>query len=304
MHSTTRSVAIAIAMLAMAGCGKQKAVCSGTDELDVVKSIVMGEAEKAITKEKHDDGSAVFNAASARATLSKLTVAFENVRTAKEDPNSTKVFCEGTIKLVVPPDLLQSAEEGRKLAGFGTVSALASTSSMEQAANAFTKSIEYSAQPTDDGKKVYAELTDAKSIADFISEMVGSSLLKPMIEAKKVQEAKAAEAASQAAEAQRLQNEQQQAQLKAEQGAANLSVAQEQNTLANQAINELWKGLSEEDRDRLQGAQRAWIKKKDVDCKVEAAGRSTDPTEIEIYRLNCDTTATKARIEEFRRAMY
>jgi uncharacterized protein YecT (DUF1311 family) len=303
MRIATRSAVIAMAAMAMVGCGKQKSTCSGTDELDVVKSIVMDEAEKAITSGKHDDGSPVFNAASARATLSKFTVAFDNVRTAKVDPNSTKIFCEGTIKVVVPSDLLQSAEEGRKLGDLGTVSALASTNNMEQAANAFSRSIEYSAQPTDDGKKVYAELTNAKSIAEFVSEMAGSTLLKPMLEAKKIEAAKAAEAASQAAEAQRLQNEQQQAQLKAEQGAANLTMAQEQNALANQAINELWTGISEEARAYLIGSQRAWVKKKDIDCKVEAAGRSTDPTEIEIARLNCDTTATRARTDEIRRSL-
>ena len=54
--------------------------------------------------------------------------------------------------------------------------------------------------------------------------------------------------------------------------------------MANQAINELWKSLSDEDREILVGTQRAWIKKKDVDCKIEAAGRSTDPTEIETLR--------------------
>ena len=302
MGIAIRTVVVAMAALAVVGCGKQKSTCSGTDELDVLKTSVMDEAEQALTNEKHDDGSAVFNGASVRATLSKMSIAFENVRTAKEDPNSTKVFCEGSMKIVVPPEQLQSAEEGRKLAGFGTVAALASTSAMEQEANAFTKSIEYSAQPTDDGEKVYAELTDANSIAEFMSEMVGSSLLKPMLEARKLEEAKAAEAADQAAETQRLQAEQQQQQLRAEQGAANLSVAQEQNTLANQAINELWKSLSDEDREILVGTQRAWIKKKDVDCKIEAAGRSTDPAEIETTRLNCDTAATKMRIEEIRRS--
>lgn len=301
MHLAKHTAIIAITAFAIIGCGKQKATCSGVDELSVVKKIVLDEAEKLVTKEKHDDGSSIFNAASARATISKITVAFEDIRTSKEDPNSTKVFCEGTIKIVVPSELLNTAEEGRKLANFGSVSALASTSSMEQSANSFTRSIEYSAQPTDDGKSVYAELTDATSIADFISEMTAASLLKPMLEAKNIAEAKATEAANQAAAAQQLQNEQQQAQLRAEQQAADLSLAQEQNALTNQVINELWKSISEEDRNILLGSQRAWIKKKDVDCKIEAAGRSTDPTEIEIFRLNCDTSATKARIDEIRR---
>lgn len=301
MRVADYSAAVFIAAMVVTGCGKQKATCSGKDELDVITQIVKDEAEKILAKSKRDDGIAAFSAASARATLSKISIAFDNVRTSKEDPNSTKVFCEGTIKIVVPPDLLRSAEDGRKMAGLGEVSALANNNEMEQAANAFTKPIEYNAQPTDDGEKVYAELTGAALIADFVSEIAASSLLKPMIEAKQIEEAKAAEEASQAAEAQRLQDEQEQAQLRAEQSAANLSVAQEQNTLANQAINELWKGLSEEDRESLLGSQRAWIKKKEVDCKIEAAGRSTDPTEIEVARLNCDTVATKARIDDIRR---
>ena len=248
MRSAIISAAVAISALAMAGCAKEQATCSGKDGIDVVRSIIQEAAEKSLAEEKRDDGSAVFNAASARATFSKMTITIENIRTSKEDPDSTKVFCEGSIKIVVPPDVLQSAEEGRKLANFGTVSALASTTSMEQSANAFSKSVEYSVQPTDDGEKVYAEL-DPHAVAQFMSDLVGSSLLKPMLEAKKIEEAKAAEAGRQAAETQRLENEQQQEQLRTEQNAANLSVAQEQNTLANQAINELWKNISEEERE-------------------------------------------------------
>lgn len=303
MRYATCSAAIIMAVIALSGCGKNKATCSGTDELSVVKKIVMDEAEKSLAKVKQNDEHPIFTAASARATLSKISIDFDNIRTSKKDPNSTKVFCEGTIKIVVPPDLLKSAEEGRSLAGMGAIPALARANEMEQAANAFTRAIEYNAQPTDDGNKVYVELTGAELIADFVSEIAGSSMLKPIIEAKKIEEAKAAEAARQAEEAKRLQEEQQQAQLRAEQIAANLSVAQEQNTLVNQAMNALWKELPEEARGYLQGSQRAWIKKKDIDCKVEAAGRSTDLTEIEIARLNCDTAATKARIDEIRRSL-
>ena len=75
-----------------------------------------------------------------------------------------------------------------------SVAALASAGTFEQSANAFAKSIEYSVQPTDDGKSVFTELTAALPISEFLNEITVSAIARPIIEANKLQQAKQAEA--------------------------------------------------------------------------------------------------------------
>jgi uncharacterized protein YecT (DUF1311 family) len=296
MRISVVSATFAIVLFGLAGCSKPKATCSSQEGIELVGQIISEAAEKSLTDQKHADGSAAFDAASVRATLSKIAITVENIRTSKEDPNSTKVFCEGSIKITVPPELLKKAEEGRELANLGTVTVLASANSLEQSANTFTKSIEYNVQPTDDGKKMFAELTATKPMAEFLSEVTGSVIIKPIIEANKIQQAKAEET-------ERLQAEEQEKKQQVEQIEAALIQAKQENTLANQAIGELWKNIPEDERKLMLDAQRAWIKKKDLDCKVESAAKSTVPSEKEIYRLNCDTAATTARVSEIQQGL-
>lgn len=296
MRISVVSSAIAIIVFGLAGCSKPKATCSSQEGIELVGQIISDAAEKTLTDQKQSDGSPAFDGASVRATLSKIAIAVENIRTAKEDPNSTKVFCEGSIKISVPPELLKKAEEGRELASLGTVAVLASANSLEQSANVFTKSIEYNVQPTDDGKKIFAELTAPKPMSEFVSEVVGSIIIKPIIEANKIQQAKAEES-------ERLQAEEQEKKQRAEQIEMALSQAKQDNVLASQAIGELWKSIPEDERKSMLDAQRAWIKKKELDCKVDAAAKSTDPSEKEIYRLNCDTAATTARVSEIQQGL-
>lgn len=282
-----------ILFTALTGCGKPKATCSSPEGIELVGKIISDDAEKSLLDQKFIDGSPIFDAASVRATLSKTSIAVENIRTSKEDPNSTKIFCEGSIKITVPPELLSRAEEGRELSGLGTVTALASTNLLEQSANAFTKPIEYNIQPTDDGKKIFAQLTAAKPMGDFLGEIIGAAIIKPIIEANRIEQAKAAEA-------ERLQAEEQEKRQQAERVEVALNQARQENMLANQAIGDLWKNIPADERKLMLHAQRVWIKKKELDCKVESAAKSTDPSEKEIYRLNCDTEVTTARISEIR----
>ena len=144
--------------------------------------------------------------------------------------------------------------------------------------------------------------TQPRTFSVVLGEMVGFSILGPMIKNQKIERMQAEAAQKQQAEEQqmeseRLLNEQKQAQLE-----ANLAMAQSENTLANQAINELWKNYPVDAKKLMLEAQRAWVKKKELDCKVEAASSSTDSNEKEIVRLNCDTRATKSRVYELQNA--
>lgn len=81
---------------------------------------------------------------------------------------------------------------------------------------------------------------------------------------------------------------------------AALESARQENLLAKHALNQLWKVLPDEQKSQLSDAQKAWVDQKKIDCQVEAAQKSTDPTQNEIDRLNCDTQKVKDRLNYLR----
>lgn len=282
--------ALCLVPFLLGGCGeKVDASCSSEDAQTLVSQIITEEAEKVAGEQKSADGSPLFDISKIRATLSEFKISIENIRTTKQDPNSTKKFCAGDVKIVVPAEVLSSADKGRELAGVNSVSQYVQANGFENNANSLKKSIEYDVQPTDDKKKIYVELDNAKMLAAVVSEIAQSALLKPILEAKK------SEADAQA----KAQQQEQEKQMEVQKQAA-LEQAKADNALANQTITELWKSLSEENRKMLLDQQRAWIKKKEVDCRLEAASKTTDPVEKEIVRLNCDTNATNQRVNMLR----
>ena len=130
---------------------------------------------------KRDDGTPVFDSTLVKTTLSEIGMIFENIRTTNEDPNSTKISCEASLKITTSENLFDKAETGRKLLGMVPIENLARTSNFEQFSNTFTKAIEYTVQPTDDGKNIVAGLPQAKALATFISELAGAASIDPVI---------------------------------------------------------------------------------------------------------------------------
>ena len=145
--------------------------------------------------------------------------------------------------------------------------------------------IDFNVQPTDDGSKVFAETESGNNIVGFAAEVVASELLRASVEDAKRQQQQAVEE----------QNAAQSAAL-AEQQSANVASAKTDNQLAVQTIGATWQALPPATRSRLLPLQRAWIRKKDADCAVEAAGASVELTEKEMARLRCDTRVTQDRI--------
>ena len=271
--------------------------------MKLATKIVSEAAEKYLAEQKKDDGSIIFDPALVRATLSKVSLTIENIRTSKKDPNSTKVFCEGSLKITPDIELLKLANEARKESSMITISDEAKNQSFEQSANSFVKSIEYNVQPTDDGKSVFTEVSIPKPFSTLLGEMVGFSILNPIIKNQKIEKMQAEEVKQQEAEKQKiaqtqLLNEQKLAQIEAA-----IALAKEENVLANQVINELWGNYPAEDKKIILNSQKAWVNKKILDCKVAAAGFSTDTNEKEIAHLNCDTKATRLRTDELKNAL-
>ncbi len=178
-------ISAVLAALSLSGCGKPKIICSNQEGVALVGQIVTDEANKILANLKLDDEGQVLDVGIVKSALESLVITVENIRTSKEDPNSTKVSCEASLKVTVSANLLNDAEAGRKLLGAETIVKKAHSANFEPSLNTFTRSIEYTLQPTDDGTKIVAQLVNAKALAEFISELVGPAVLKPSVQSKK-----------------------------------------------------------------------------------------------------------------------
>lgn len=270
---------------------KPELTCGKEDAVATTLSAVTERMEKQIKKAlRRDDGTSVVPLAKVRATLKQLKLSIQDIRTSKEDPNSTKKFCTGRFRVVIPQEVVDDADKAREIAQQGSVTDLAEQQNFERDANVFTTEINYDVQPTDEGDKVYAQVEDGDNVYAFLSGVVASHLARKALENEKVQEEQAVAA----------QKQEEEAALAAQKSAA-LEEARAENKLAEQSINEVWRNIPSDTRASLLDLQRAWIKKKTADCRIEAAASSTDAQEREAARLRCDTRLTYDRANQLRR---
>lgn len=289
--------ATVIPLLAMgvllSGCGVATTDCASDSSKEVITAIVREQIEKAAEADlTGEDGARMSAASKIRATVAELKVLIEDIRTTKKDPDSTKRFCAGTAKVVIPLAMIQDADQTRKLLDLPNVDSLLEASGMKRSADAVTFDLEYSIQPTDKRDKIYGEVEGAAPMFTAVGQVVGSHLARREIEgANQVQAAQMAAAEAETAK-----------QTEAAQK-ADLEMATAENKLANQQINALWKALPEDARSQLLELQRAWVRKKTADCNIEAAGVSTEAMPKEAARLRCDTRMTTDRISELQSLM-
>lgn len=289
--------ATVIPLLAMgvllSGCGVATTDCASDSSKEVITAIVREQIEKAAEADlTGEDGARMSAASKIRATVAELKVLIEDIRTTKKDPDSTKRFCAGTAKVVIPLAMIQDADQTRKLLDLPNVDSLLEASGMKRSADAVTFDLEYSIQPTDKRDKIYGEVEGAAPMFTAVGQVVGSHLARREIEgANQVQAAQMAAAEAETAK-----------QTEAAQK-ADLEMATAENKLANQQINALWKALPEDARSQLLDLQRAWVRKKTADCNIEAAGVSTEAMPKEAARLRCDTRMTTDRISELQSLM-
>ena len=279
-------LAIGLMAASLAACNKSKPVqCTAESAQAPVVDIVKEQLEHSTSRSlRAGNGTPAASTSKIRAAIAQLVITIEDIRTSKEDPNSTKRFCTGTLRIRFPADVLTDADRARETANLNTVSDLASGNDVERNADSFTTSIDFNVQPTDDGTKVFAETESGNNMFSFTAEILSSSLMRTALEDQQRQQQTATDQA--AAE--------QNAAL-AEQRDANVAAARTDNQLAVQTINAVWKALPSTARSQLTPLQRAWVRKKAADCAVEAAAASIDPAEREVARLQCDTRAENER---------
>lgn len=277
-----------IVLTACSGLVAASSDCNGSDASAVALDIVRDQIIK--LSSEREEGLPQLSKSKIRASVKELKLSLVDVRTTKDDPNSSKQFCTGTVRLAAPAQMVLDADETRRMANLNSVEEMADNANVEKSANVFSAEIDFNVQPTDDGEKLFAEIENGNEAFAFFAELVKDHLLKSAVAQAK-------------AEADRLEAEKNAAIAAADQQyqAATLDEAKAQNAAAVQAIGAIWKAIPADARQQMLPMQRAWIKKTDASCKLEAAGQAADATSMQVAKLNCETREQLARAEYLRR---
>lgn len=289
--------AIGCAVAALCGCNAaaslaQNTTCSSTAAVNTTASLVKDQIQKSAIAYARSTPDVPVQDAELRAAVNLLKVDLLSIRTTKVDPNSTKRYCEAQARVVAPLNVIADADRVRSLKNAVSVNDAASAASVERGADTFTFNLSYDVQPTDDRTQIYAESDTIGGQAPFFAAVLVDYVEKPRVEAAMVA-FQQQQQAQQQAQAQLAQQAEQQA----------LDEAKTENTLSLQSINAAWTSIDPSTRGQIVDAQRAWIKEKTANCRLQAAAASTDPLQVETARVKCDTTANQQREEWLKQYM-
>lgn len=310
MKLSIKSLSIVTALsssLLLAGCfGDKKLSCSDKQGIELVKTSIAESIEKGFKK----DAAALEvlfgdtpNLSAIRASLNSLGLDIKDIRISKEDPNSTKVYCEGNLEVTIPSEMLKTINtkiEDYEFLGASDLESLMEKANYElssDAANAYKVQILYDLQPSDDGKQIFAKIEN-KEISEGISALVILSLLNPSTNnggsfAETVSaDASNATSTNQSDSTTPAVSEVEHSEPEAEFETADLSGELAQAKAAfdqgHADLNATWKSLSSETKDNLREEQRASNTERESTCRALANETGTTGDEKELIRLNCE----------------
>ncbi|MFA9203651.1 MAG: hypothetical protein ACEQSD_06620 [Flavobacteriales bacterium] len=236
-----------------------------------------------------------------KAAVQQIKFELTDVRTDRADPQSSKKFCQAMLTVNLPSSLLKDADTAREMYQEMTLPKLAILSDLELDNSSVRHQLEYSVQPTDDGQKIYAELQNAAPTIEFVNQVILDALQKParLAERRSAEqfEQQAAQEQEQLAADQAALDTQQAIERQANQQAyQNLQQQEAVQRLssANNKLNAVWNSTSKPVRDQLLAEQRIWLKKRELECRLNSEDAA--PELRDIARLRCETDVTTQRV--------
>nr|WP_291369383.1 lysozyme inhibitor LprI family protein [Acinetobacter sp. UBA5934] len=284
--------------LLVSGCNKIQSITGSAVKCDneTAKQLVVESFSKTVSdvsaervKELIDTENVTIDMGKLRSTLQQITFNVNDVRTNNSDPNSNKQYCVTEFVVKVPAQMIKDADAARAVYDENNTAQAAVLSDLSFEANQLKREIEYLVQPTDDGKKVYVTLENPDVLAYFVRDIAVDSLIKNArlnaVEVAKQEEMK--RVAEEEASAQEYQS-------------VLVSEAKTNLDKANENLNLVWNATTKEVRAQLLDEQRIWLKKRELECKLD----SSNADNPEIYRINCETNMTAQRTTELRQKIY
>lgn len=271
-----------IATLILSGCNKTSTVnCTSENAQKLLSQLLIEQVEKKIANEQYSDtGEFIFDKAKIRASLAQLQIAIESIRTIQDDPNSSKKFCSGVLKVIVPSTILTDANQAKELDNKPNISQVARTFDIENTANVFSKKdFNFSVQPTDDGKELFVESENSIWIK-MLYNITRTALLKPILEVQK---------------SNKLQQEQQEKQVKQEELTLKAQqIEQERQEIEQLKQETLSSQLKSEKLIALQENQEAERLKKELFEKQIITTLDSSPQKLTVSpSFNCAKASTK-----------
>ncbi|EPQ6908305.1 lysozyme inhibitor LprI family protein [Citrobacter freundii] len=300
--------------VAITGCDNKKDVIGCSSEM--TQSALMDLLKKAAYEglsEQVDKYPDVTNQTK-RSTLDKIKLTISEISTTSSDTGSTMKTCEGTVTMTLPANEYAQLSDAYRKNFNRNLDKQMESLSLDNNANAFSKRISYTAQATDDQKNVFVKASSDNPISVGAVALTSLSIINPIVEQQKIQQAKDAQQSQIEAEQQAQLRAQQQAKYEAEQQAQqtiqqqsyqqpqqqkadNLDQSRMAFANADSDLNTAWSTLTPAKKKELLPSQRQWIKTKDAMCgKVSMQG-----TDAEVKKMvDCQTQMTLSRTAFFR----
>ena len=236
-----------------------------------------------------------------KAAVQQIKFELTDVRTDRADPQTSKKFCQAMLTVSLPSSLLKDADTAREMYQEMTLPKLAILSDLELEGSSVRHQLEYAVQPTDDGQKIYAEVQNAAPPIEFVNQVILDALQKPA----RLAERRSAEQFEQQAAQEQEQLAADQAALDAQQAMERQANQQAYQSLqqqeavqrlssANNKLNAVWNSTSKPVRDQLLAEQRIWLKKRELECRLNSEDAA--PELRDIARLRCETDVTTQRV--------
>jgi hypothetical protein len=271
--------------------------CSSPLALQIISQLFIENAEKVaraenkgISEEKRLD------LAKIRALAGEIKYSLDDVLTTKNDPNSSKKFCEATLSLVLPNSTISNANEKRRSVSQSLIKTIAEDASFKVDGDKYSLKLSYNVQPTDDGKKVYVELENSEPFHLIVNTaVIWAALNLPSANngsASSIQKAVVVPASPATSPNQPTPTE--------SAPKSELALVNEDYASAEHDINFLWKSLPKAIRDENLDAQKAFNAEKELVCSKEAKAAG-DGDRFEIARNKCWARMYRARIPELKK---
>lgn len=191
--------------------------------------------------------------------------------------------CQAELIVTIPAKIISDADTARALHKEANVLQTAFLSKLIFENNQLKSPVYYTVRFAPELKQNDVEIQQSLKIVSFVQNLLIDALLKqPRLQTLQQQ--------------QQQQLQQQADQQALEQAYRQVLIDEAQYKLgkANQQMNKLWQQASETVTNKLAQEQHIWQKKRQLECQLNSHGADIP----EVFRLNCETNMTLARISE------
>lgn len=235
--------------------------------------------------------------------VKSLNISIQDVRTEQAGVNGKQYQCESVVSIQIPNAMIEEADLARKFKEEGqpSIHQEALMTDLRYDNNTVLYDVKYKIQLTGD-KKQHIVVENGHVFGRFVSDIVIDAMLKPTLEKqqREYEEQIAEENRQLEAEVQEKEKkEAEKSKVKAEYQAVLEKEAKQKLDKVNANLNLVWNDAEPEIREELLPAQKLWLQKRELECKVKTQ-EEEEESEKELVRIKCEENMTDQRISELK----